>query len=103
MTIKDQSGVSTSSQWLKDNGLGTYNARTRRKSLEVRVTEPITFEHWQTVVDLGRCCACTGLLLHKQNTHTGGSFHICEHADCGWYISWRASDGTGNQIKLERP
>jgi hypothetical protein len=102
MTIKDQSGVAASSEWLRDNGLGTYNSRTRRKSLEKRVTEPVTFEHWQTVVDMGRCRSCTGLLLTKQNTQTGGHFHICEYAECGWYISWRASDGTGMQVKLER-
>lgn len=102
MSLKDQSGSLAAGEWLKERGLGTYNSRTRKKGLEVRVTEPVTFEHWQFVVDMGRCLACNGLLLHKRNTQTGGDFNICEHADCGWYISYRVSDAEGIQVKLER-
>lgn len=102
MTLKDQSGAQAAGDWLRENGLARHNARTRKKGLEARVTEPVTFDHWQTVVDMGKCLSCNGLLLHKRNTHTGGDFNICEHEECGWYISYRVSDAHGIQVKLER-
>jgi hypothetical protein len=102
VTPKDQSGSLASGEWLKEHGLGTYNSRTRRKSLEKRVTEPVTFDHWQLVVDMGKCLACGGMLLHKRNTHTGGDFHICEHAECGWHIGYEVSLAMGKQVKLDR-
>ena len=100
MTIKDQSGVDASGEWLRDKGHGTYNARTRKKSLEARVTEPITFDHWQFVVDQGQCLACGKMLVHRQMPD-GGTFNGCEDIlECKWYISWRVQGAEGVQVKL---
>jgi ssDNA-binding Zn-finger/Zn-ribbon topoisomerase 1 len=100
MTSKDQSGAQAAGEWLRERGLATYNPRTTRKTLEQRVTEPVTFDHWQTVVDMGRCLACSSTIHHKRNTKTGGDFHICSQADCGWYIGYTVSKATGYQVKL---
>jgi hypothetical protein len=102
LTLKDQSGSQAAADWLREKGRARYNPRESRLTLAQRVTEPIKFDHWQLVVDMGRCLACGGMLLHKRNTRTGGDFNICEHQDCGWYISYRVCDAQGVQVKLEQ-
>lgn len=98
--IKDQSGVDASSQWLQDRGHATHGPRATRKTVENRTTEPVTFDHWQTVVDMGRCLACGGLLNFKRNRGTGGGFHICDTKDCGWYIGYEVAKAVGHQVKI---
>lgn len=98
MTLKDQSGVSASAEWLSDHGHSRQSPRRRRRS-ESDVTERVTFDHWETVTDFGRCLRCSSTISPKENPVTGGTFHIC--SACGWYISYRVADGCGRQVKLE--
>lgn len=100
MTPKDQSGSQAAGEWLKERGLGTYNPHVTKHGMEERVTEPITFDHWQTVVDMGRCLACAGVIENRRNTKTGGNFHICQTKDCGWYIGYSVAKAVGYQVKL---
>lgn len=98
--IKDQSAAQAAGEWLKERGLGRYNARTTRVTLAERVTEPVTFDHWQLVIDMGRCLACSGPISQKQNRYTGGFFHICDDKSCGWYIGYTVAKAIGFQVKL---
>lgn len=100
MTIKDQSGSQAAAQWLRERGKAAHGPRATRKTVGQRVTEPVTFDHWQLVVDMGRCLACNGLISHKRNTQTGGDFHICDNKDCGWYIGYTVSKAVGYQVKI---
>jgi hypothetical protein len=93
---KDQTGVMLSSLFMKDNGLARKNARRRKDD---GTTTKITFDHWETVVDFGKCLDCGGVLAFRPGPY-GGNFHICQETGCGWYISYEVALACGHQRKI---
>lgn len=92
--IKDQGGVSASTEWMRDRGRGTYGPHAHGRSVEDRTTRPIDWNRFESLMDMRRCPACPGLLAVRSNP-SGGQFLGC--TGCEYYAGWRAEEARGEE------
>ncbi len=96
MTLKDQSGVSASEQWLRQRGAATYGAHETSGSLANRVTRPISREWYEGVLKEGTCPRCNAALVKSGNPN-GGVYMACATGWQCYHIGWREDDDKGEE------
>ncbi len=96
MTLKDQSGVSASEQWMRERGASTYGAHETSGSLANRVTRPIDKDWYDAVVDVGECLRCQAKLVKSGNPN-GGVYMACSTGWQCYHIGWREDEDKGEE------
>jgi len=95
--IKDQSGVSASSQFLARTGEGTFRPRSRGRFFG-RKYQTIRREYYEQIIAVGECLRCCSPLSRGSHPAYGGMFYKCSKYGHECYNIGLQKDGQGSEL-----